>query len=63
MKKITKRSSKKMHNTETSIGQLRKHDLSNKVKAVNKDTRMDGRQAKIIRLNIPGEGLQKFKKR
>ena len=63
MKKIKKLTSPKKPAIQSSLAQLRDHDLSAKVKAVNGKTRMNGKQEKVIRLNIPGEGLQKFKKR
>ena len=63
MKKIKKLTSPKKPAVESSLAQLRKHDLSEKMKAVDSHTRMNGKQQKVIRLNIPGEGLQKFRKR
>jgi hypothetical protein len=62
MKKLKKQTSEKKPKVLTSLAQLRNHDLSNKVKVVDGHTRMMGKQKKVMRLSIPGEGLQKFKK-
>lgn len=62
-KKMKKGSGKKMHKVGKQLEAMRNHDLSNKVHAVNGNVRMNGKFKKLIRLNIPGEGLQKFRKR
>jgi hypothetical protein len=62
-KKMKKGSGKKMHKVGKQLAALKDHDLSNKVHAVTGQTRMNGKFKKMIRLNIPGEGLQKFRKR
>lgn len=62
-KKMKKGSGKKMHKVGKQLAAMKDHNLSNKVHAVNSQTRMNGKFKKVMRLNIPGEGLQKFKKR
>jgi hypothetical protein len=62
-KKLKSGSGKKMHKDGKRLATMKDHDLSGKVKSVNGSTRMNGKYKKLVRLNIPGEGLQKFRKR
>lgn len=52
-----------MHKDGKRLAAMKDHDLSGKVKSANGSTRMIGKFKKVVRLNIPGEGLQKFRKR
>jgi hypothetical protein len=62
MKSYKKGKSKKQHTTNSRIHEDRENDMSNKVHHVRmEDVKMMGKQPKVQRLNISGEGLPKWR--